>query len=255
MDNNYNFYKEIADSRISGWRAIDKNELFNLYIKNENNQYIREGYFAAILLKYWNLINSKRIMSCGYATYDDCYNWLVDSIYTALKERKWKDSSNKLFMDKKGPDKVVNKLMKTHLVTHFQVIKKDKRIANMNLESTDDMNEDFNFEVPDIDIDIENSDILPMIHTLCLKRDYLSAIVAHIVCFDSKELLGAENVVPECVAYIRESTESYLTHILADIYRSNVLKDDISKIKNMDNLSLKRGVQYSIYILSKAIGD
>lgn len=253
MDDNEKFYCQIADDRVGNWRDIGKNELFNLYIKHEKNQYLREGYFAAILLKYWNLINSKRIRSCGYASYDDCYNWLVDSVYTALSERKWKDPSNKLYMDKRGPDKVINKLMKMHLVTHFQTIKKDKHKVNMNVESTDDMNDEYSFEVSDIDVNIYNADMYDLIHSLCVSGDYISAIVSHFVCFDSIKTYSTSEVCDECIKYIHETPTSALATVFNEVYHSNVTEKTLSDIQNMDNVRLLRNIQYSLYKLSKKL--
>jgi len=52
-------YKKIHESvadRIENWRTIDKNELVRSYEKYETNPYLKEGYVAAIMCRYWGAI-------------------------------------------------------------------------------------------------------------------------------------------------------------------------------------------------------
>ena len=47
---------EIYANYINGWKTMNKNELVNLYIKNEEDEFSRECYYAAIILRYWSII-------------------------------------------------------------------------------------------------------------------------------------------------------------------------------------------------------
>ena len=121
------------------------------------------------------------------------------------------------------------------------------------MESTDDLNEDFNFEVSDIDIKIEDADMWSIIHELCVSGDYLTAIVAHAICFDIPKTLTNINACEECVSYILSSDSMHLLKVLNFTYTANATEEDVLKFKKIDRYTLKRKVQYSLYKLSKVM--
>ena len=101
-------YSDQADM-IEGWKDKSKTELCNLYIQNENDEMLRNCYFSAIILNYWNKIYTLQANTYLTATLEDTYQWVVDGILYALEHRKWLDPNNKLYTDPDAPDKVINR--------------------------------------------------------------------------------------------------------------------------------------------------
>ena len=45
-----------AASSIPNWQTMNKNDLINAYIDNEEDEKLRNSYFAAIMCRYWKNI-------------------------------------------------------------------------------------------------------------------------------------------------------------------------------------------------------
>ena len=126
-------------NHIKDWKSLNKNVLCNLYIEKENNQVLSNSYFAAIILKYWNKIYSLYANTYLTASQEDAYDWVVEGILYALKNRKWKDPNNKLFTDPNAPDKVINRKIKCLRLNHLISQNRVKRKAQINILSLDSL--------------------------------------------------------------------------------------------------------------------
>ena len=124
---------------IPGWGSKSKTELCNLYIQNEDDESEKNHYFSAIILKYWDKIFSLHAKTYLTASYEDVYNWLVDSIIYALKNRKWLNPKSRIYNDPDGPDKVINRRIKCLRINHLISSNRYKRQAHINLLSLDSL--------------------------------------------------------------------------------------------------------------------
>ena len=104
----YKSYIESA-SALGNYQALSKTELANGYCDADEsgNEEKRDQYFSALMLRYWfkvfKLIESSK---SARLEADDFATWLSEALLLGLKYRKWRDPSNKLYMDPNGPDKV-----------------------------------------------------------------------------------------------------------------------------------------------------
>lgn len=127
----YKHLNEIKATEVLGdeWRKANKNTLFYKAIENETtNKLAYEAYISAIIVRYFNLINlyTYKAKNAFYA--EDCYEWLLDVIYKALKERPWvKGSGNRLEGDPNGPDKYINKCVWSRVKGFYQFSNAEKR--------------------------------------------------------------------------------------------------------------------------------
>ena len=141
LNDNLKLYEQVAD-RIDGWRKINKNDLFNLYIKYENDKLLSESYFSAIVARYWKLIDKYYGSSKFGIDVEDCYTWLIDSITYVLDHRVWLDENSNLYGDPNGPDKALNIKMKCARLTHYQLLNKDKRSSNLGVISIEELTDE-----------------------------------------------------------------------------------------------------------------
>lgn len=134
---------ETQASLIENWKKINKNVLCKLCIENENNPRMYEAYLSAIVARYWKSM-SKLYTSCKFGvSEEECYQWLIDSVLYALDHRSWEDPNSSIYNDPNGPDKVINRCMKSRRLTHYQLLNKDKRVANLNTISIEAAEDDF----------------------------------------------------------------------------------------------------------------
>lgn len=134
-------YENCADSLIPNWRTINKNDLCNLYLKHKGTA-LENAYLSAIILNYWSLIGSwYSSQQYKFATEEDCYESVIDSILYSLDKHVWLNKNNPLYRDKNGPDKAINIHVKSMKTTFYQLTLKDKRKLNYALLSLDKISE------------------------------------------------------------------------------------------------------------------
>lgn len=190
MLNDYlRLYESVAD-RIDGWRKINKNKLFDLYIENENDKLISEAYFSAIVARYWKLIDKYYSNSKFGVDVTDCYSWLIDSITYVLQNRVWLKESSKLYGDPNGPDKAVNIKMRCMRLTHYQLLNKDKRSSNLGTVSMDELTDeagdlamDFIGAVSEPDVSLTESTVEKMISDCVNAYDYFTAVLLDMITY------------------------------------------------------------------------
>ena len=182
-------YQEVAKD-LEGWQTIDKNELCRLYVTYEHDETLRNQYLSAIICRYWHLIGKFYALSKNLADPIDCYNWLVDAVMYTLKHRRWEDSDASISNDPQGPDKMINRCMKSCRLIHYQFFNRKKRRKEYQIVSLDElkdaMNTDsFDIEDPESNVDIEEIDLKFYIRSVFLQKQYFLAFVLDLVSMDN----------------------------------------------------------------------
>lgn len=169
------------------WKSKTKNQLVFGYIENENTN-LKDAYFSAIVLKYWHLIGKYYKMSYLAATEEDCYDWLIESIWYAITHRRWEDEDSSIYNDPNGPDKVINRHMACMRYTYYQAINRKKRKEGFNPASLDEMFDEFSdhTDISDnifdlYEEDYTNMDVKSFVRNLFIHGNYLSAYIVHII--------------------------------------------------------------------------
>lgn len=183
----------ISDAaRIKGWEKMSVNTLCNLYIDNEDDSDLKSAYFSAILLKKWPYIgkhyaNSK---ASGFSI-EECYDMVIHGIQYALEKRKWRDPDNKLYNDKCGPDKVLNRCIASSRDIQYYLSNTGKRKGNFGKVSLDYISEEVKdcTEILADDGEEEkccNSKLSTklLIETLINKNKYLEALIVESILND-----------------------------------------------------------------------
>lgn len=131
-----------AESVVPNWKELDVNTLCNLYIQHEHNEFERDGYFSAIMLKKWGYIGRHYVNSkaSGFSI-EQCYDMVCDAVLYILKMRKWLDPNNKLYGDKNGPDKCLNRCIFSARQRDYYLSNRDKRRINFGKVSLDSIME------------------------------------------------------------------------------------------------------------------
>lgn len=186
LDEYRHIYEQEAN-KIAGWKTINKNQLCNDYINAP--EHLRDAYFSAILCRYWNNIDKYMRDSSGQFTADDGYNCLLHAITYALEHKAWLDEKQPVYNDPKGPDKVINRCIKTTRVIFLQALNMDKRRLNMNLISIDKLIDDLGdmfYTTPD-NIDYSEEDIISTIYIndivrqFFYKKEYTTVFLIYII--------------------------------------------------------------------------
>ena len=134
-------YKKCADI-IPGWQRMSKNDLIRAYRANRiSNPFLANAYMAGIMYKYWGAINKYYLSSYRSATKEDCNEWLIHAIMYGVNNAKWEDPKNKLYLDKNGPDKVMNRCIASTRMIFYQSANSDVRRVNFTTSSIEELEE------------------------------------------------------------------------------------------------------------------
>lgn len=188
-------YRQAADL-IPNWQEMSKNDLCRAYVANKNNKTVADSYFAAIVYKYWHLISKYYYMSSNVASWEECYGWLIDSVYGCLSASSWEREDSSIYKDPNGPDKVINRCMKCARLTYYQFINRKKRKDDFGMQSLDVMQEEFGKTVKEpeseesMETQIGNWAIADYIQKAFRDKDYFVAVMVD--CIITKEVFDTK---------------------------------------------------------------
>ena len=237
----YKKLHEDSASIVDGWKTMNKNDLINAYIDVENDKKLADAYMSAIILRYWS--NIYKYSALSYKSVNDptiYYDWLVSSIMKAIKNRKWKDPSNKLYNDPNGPDKVVNRCLKSARLGWYQVNNKNNRKINFGLCSVDHLTEELGEAAPfptyeDVDMSGGGIDVKNMMRKLLNNGEFVTAFLVNGVVnydvFDKESDSNGKSVLTlnqkRLYRYIHNLTDNdcslmsyYLNEPIDNIYKA-----------------------------------
>ena len=188
-------YRELCREKASiipNWKSISKNDLCREYIKHEDDPTLRDAYYCAIMFKYWGAIQHYYYATNQLAYPEECYNWLVRAVTYTLKHRKWEDPTSSIYQDPDGPDKMINRSLKSARLTYYQYLNRYKRKEDFGLLSYEQLKEDYdtvNFDIVDEanSVDLDKIDMSVYIKQIFLRKDYFLAFmldcILHEDCF------------------------------------------------------------------------
>ena len=249
-------------SRIPNWQNTSVNVLANAYIDNENDEQLKSAYFSAILLKKWPYIGKHYAASkaSGFSI-EDCYDMVIHGIQYALANRKWRDPENKLYNDKCGPDKVLNRCIASSRDIQYYNANTHKRRANFGKTSLDLIEEnvkDCTYVLSDdceaIDDAQDNISVEFLIEKLMKKEKVLEALIINDIvagdCFITKTTTEKMIFEEEEQSYKRYTEVFKLSKLVNNLYNysEEELRDIcsaycISKEKETSIISLFKGTK------------
>lgn len=247
LDEYKELYKVAAD-HIHSWETMDKNDLCRECIKHEHEPEIYNQYLSAIICRYWSLIGKFYNQSTNLAEPIDCYDWLIHAILYAFKHRQWENPDSAMYNDPSGPDKIINRCMKSSRLIHYQFYNRKKRRKDYQLVSIDELRENLNsdsFDIEDdsMNIDEQELDIIYQINQIFRKKEYFLAFILDCICnesvfesdgvsisFNLKHLVKKFKSIDE--NYLQNFAEKYDLEI-DEVYQAAILAKNIpeSKIK------------------------
>ena len=174
----------MANTYLPDWQEWDKNDLIREAAYCEN-KLKKEGLIAAIVVKYWNKIESMYYKTKLVTTPEECHSWLIKGIMYALDKKPWEREDASIYNDPKGPDKVVNRHVESCRLTFYQQLNRYNRKINAAILSLDSLQDDYkDIFIPKIHIDgfIEFKDIILKYFN---QKDYFTAFMLDIIIHEN----------------------------------------------------------------------
>lgn len=204
LDEYRRLYEAKADNVLrEDWRKSDKNDLFFNYIKYEKTDtLLSEAYLAAVIARYWNLINSYYNRGRGAYDAETCYEWLIHCIQYARDHKPWATGGN-LEGQHNAPDKCINIYMSSMRQGFYQWSNAKKRAdyftqtmsLNKLTEDTGDANIPYVDDTKSLD---EYLDVKNLVVSEFNNKNYMSSFIID----------GIINT--SCIDIIKEKNDPYI---------------------------------------------
>lgn len=245
LEDVYYSYRRLAD--LVEWKLYNQNDLFFEYIKNENDSFLKECFYSAIVCRYWGYTGRIYVQHNRHIPFEQCYDILIDTINYVLSKRVWENPDNSLYNDPRGPDKAFHMVLKRQRSILLSNLTAYKRKTNFNTLSIDEIHEKYSdaaeglFEI----YSTSESDI-ELIEFIKNQKDTLSIIILDKICFDEW------NSIKKVSKLLKELDETsgeyyYSTYgILPEEY-GNVT----NKIKSMRESKLTTEIKKLLYLLRR----
>ena len=260
QDSDKQFFLEQANN-IPDWKNLSTNDLINLYIRYEDSQ-SAQYYLSAIICKYWNYVLQYYYKNIKSVTFQDCYDWLINSILTTLKYRRWLDPNSSLYNDPNGPDKCIRICLKSSMQGFYQYSNWDKRKINYTLESTDKLYDEAGYEPIDPFTAVDELYSTPtlLIQRYYNKKNFLCLFIIQCILLQSIGTTDENNLIKRVMKSVREIDYNFC-YILAQKYKLNldVLLSENKLIQQLSRYKLHLRISKSLKIIQadiiKLIGD
>ena len=253
LEENKQLYKEVADNVIPDWEKINKNELIRLASKCENKR-LKDGYFSAIMLKYWNKIDSYYYKCRLVTTPEDIHQWLSDAILYAIERTPWEDPSMNIYEDPNGPDKVINRIVESTRLTFYQQLNRYKRKINSNLMSLDSLSDDYKDLFSPIYRDNYDFEVHEFIIKSFNKQDYLLSFIIDAIIYEDVFKGGIE--IRKVIHHLKRLDDTFAKNF-AERYNLDYekVKESLQYVVKLSPLMLRKKIHYNLIKLKEELKE
>lgn len=254
LEQNKEIYQQTADSLVPNWRTIDKNELI-ISASNCTDKRLRDGYIAAIMLRYWNKIDSYYYKCRLVTTPEDIHTWLVIAVMYAIDRKPWENPEQAIYGDPNGPDKVINRIVESKRLTFYQQLNRYKRKINGGITSLDTLVEEYkDVFAPtyndDYSVEYDNM----VVNYFNVKDYFMSFFIDAMLYEDVMDNNGLSK--RKLASHLKNLDEEYCK-IFAERYNLSLdkVKLAITYVNNISSYNLKNKVEYSLIRLKNALKE
>ena len=248
-------YVEVAET-IPNYKEISQIELAEKYLEKGINS---DGYLAAIIVRYWNIIEKQIYKDYGLYDEKEAYDWFINSLLYTLEQKPWRDKTSTLYNDPKAIERALNTCVKCDRANWFQASNRYKRMINHNTSSLEALSEEFKDSyLPDTVTENKtiDDDYKFLVCEYFDKQQYLMSLILDVIihdvpldkCTDIKNLIL---LIKRCIKslpkdYYKIFAENYE-------YPTQQVEKSFSYIYNMSDNKLKQSIENYVYTLKSLL--
>lgn len=237
---------------VPNYKTMSQVELAEKYLEGGPRA---ESYLAALIVRYWNII--EKLIYKDYGLYDkkEAYDWFINSLLYTLEQKPWRDAKSSLYNDPKAIERALNTCVKCDRANWFQASNRYKRVVNHNLSSLESLTEDYKDSfVPDAMIrnTTYDDEYKFMVCNYFDKQQYLMSLIIDVIvndlplehCTDTKSLVL---MIKRCI----KSLPKHYYKIFAETYKypPEKVEKSFAYIYNMSDTKLKQSIENYVYTL------
>lgn len=251
MLNEYkNLYKESADL-VPDWKNMSQTELAEKCAEKGPSY---ENYIAALILKFWHIIDRNLYRDKGIYDELTAYDWYMNAIMVVINYNVWTDKNSTVYNDPKAVEKMLNTCVNCDRANWFQASNRYKRKINHGINSLDLLKESFGDSVMPLELvdDIEFSSYKDLVVSYFNKQQYLMALVIDVIVNDIniEQISDDKSLVYQIKKSIKSLPENYFISFAKNYdLDKNLVEKSFSYIYNMSDNRMKSSIENYIYKL------
>lgn len=243
-------YLSVA-KQLPNYKKISQIELADKY--NENCSQ-KDAYLAALILRYWNIIDKINYKDKGLYEEQLPYDWYVDAVIYALNSKAWHNPESTVYNDPKAVEKIINVCVNCSRANWFQASNRFKRKANHLPSSLESLKENYNdnYTPKTLIKETDPDNYTYYVITYFNKQQYLLSLIIDVIVSDIKMDLVKDDKslvsqIKKSIKSLPESySESFAYHYNLDV---NKVVKSFQLIYNMNDNKLKQSIESYIYEL------
>ena len=249
-------YQEIASLYIPDWQKKNKNDLIREACLYKDTEKIG-AYYAAIILRYWNKIESYYYKCRLVLTPEDIHSWVVIAIQYCIKHQPWNDETSSIYNDENGPDKVMNRCIECKRLTFYQQLNRFNRKINSELLSLDSLTEDYkDFCIPGVEISTDELLLYTqLVKEFFYKKDYFMSFMIYAILYGDVFSDGELNK-RKLASYIKNMDKT-CCNIFSQIYEIKLedVEYGLSFVKQTSSYRMKTNIEYNLIRLKNILKE
>ena len=254
LEENKRIYESKANTIVPDWKSRNKNDLI-ISASECTDERLKDGYIAAIMLKYWSKIDSYYYKCKLVTTPEDIHSWLVTAVLYALKHKPWENPKYTVYKDENGPDKVINRIIESKRLTFYQQLNRYKRKINSAITSLDSLVEDYkDVFVPSYN-DSSNVECNNLVCMYFDKKDYFMAFMLDAIFYE--DVMSKDGLNKRRLSVHIKNIDDIYCNIFADRYDIPLNKVTFAApyVTNMSSYNMKNKIEYNLIKLKSIIGE
>lgn len=213
-----------------------------------------DAYLAALVLRYWNII--EKMLYKDYGLYDEkeAYDWFMDALLYTITACPWKDETSTVYNDPKAVEKVLNTCVHCSRANWFQASNRQKRKINHNLSSIEALSEEFKdaYLPRELTTSITENSYSYLVLQCYSKQQYLFALIIDLIIHDVmiEKCVDTRSLIQTVKKSVKTLPKDYFK-TFAETYELDPqqVEKSFSYIYNMSDNKLKQSIENYVYKL------
>ena len=245
-----------AAEQIPNYKKISQIELAEKYLEGGPRA---ESYLAALIIRYWNII--EKMVYKDYGLYDEkeAYDWFINSLLYVINDKPWRDEKSSIYNDPKAIERALNTCVKCDRANWFQASNRYKRSINHNTSSLEALSEEWKDSyIPSylIKDDAENESYKYLVCNYFDKQQYLMALVIDVIVHDVPldKCTDTHSLILNVKRSIRNLPQHYYKIFAENYdYSPEQVEKSFQYIYNMTDNKLRQAIENYIYTLKSVL--
>lgn len=255
LKNSKEIYLNAAET-IPNHKQISQIDLAEKYLEGGPKA---EAYLAALVVRYWNIIEKQVYKDYGLYDEKEAYDWFINSLLYIIRDKPWQDEKSSVYNDPKAIEKMLNTCVKCDRANWFQASNRYKRKINHDTSSLEALSEEYKDAYMPSSLtkdDTDSNSYKYLVIEYFNKQQYLMALVIDVIVHDVplSKCVDTRSLVLNIKKSIKSLPEDYYKTFAENYdYPVEQVEKSFSYIYNMTDNKLKQSIENYVFRLRSVL--